>query len=69
MLAIQLKKTDYNTQISEIENNITADHDHDEYNEFNNITAQTFASRSAQANLASKNDIANFVKKYILIIN
>ena len=26
-----VKKTDYNTKISEIENKITTDHDHDKY--------------------------------------
>ena len=31
--------------------------------EFNKLTAQHFVSRLAQANLARKNDIANFVKK------
>ena len=28
--------------------------------EFNKLTSENFASRLAQANLASKNDIANF---------
>ena len=31
--------------------------------EFNELTSKNFASRLAQANLASKNDIVNFVKK------
>ena len=31
--------------------------------EFNTLAAQNYTSRLAQANLASKNDIANFVKK------
>ena len=42
------------------------DHDHDKYitaPEFNKLTAQHFAARSTQANLSSKNNIANFVKK------
>ena len=30
MLVMQ-SKTDYNTKLSEIENKITADHDHDKY--------------------------------------
>ena len=41
-------------------------HDHDKYittQEFNKLNAQNFASRLAQANLASKSDIANFIKK------
>ena len=33
--------------------------------EFNKLTSQNFAVRFAQANLASKNDIPAFVKKYI----
>ena len=43
-----------------------SDHDHDKYitaPEFNKLTAQHFAARSTQANLSSKNNIANFVKK------
>ena len=31
--------------------------------EFNKLTAKDFAARLAQANLASKNDNANFIKK------
>ena len=31
MLVIELKKADYNTKISEIENKIITDHDHDKY--------------------------------------
>ena len=31
--------------------------------EFNKLTAEHFAARLAQSNLASNNDIANFVKK------
>ena len=61
-----VKKTDYNTKISDTENKITTDHDHDKYittQEFNELTAQIFASRLTQAILASKNDIVNFVKK------
>ena len=49
-----------------IENKITSDRDHDKYitiQELRDLTAQIFASRSGKANLANKNDIANFVKK------
>ena len=45
---------------------ITTYCDHDKYittQEFNKLTAGDFTARLAQANLASKNDIANFVKK------
>ena len=43
---------------------MTTDHDHDKYittGEFNK--SENFTARIKQANLASKNDIANFVKK------
>ena len=42
------------------------DHNHDKYitnPEFNKLTAESFAARLKQANLASKSDIANFVNK------
>ena len=61
-----VQKTDYNTKINEIEKNIltiiminillTTP-------EFNKLTAENCAARLAQANLASKSDIASFVKK------
>ena len=43
-----------------------ADHDHVKYitiPEFNQLIAEHFAARLAEANLASKSDIGNFVKK------
>ena len=61
-----VKKADYNTKISEIENKITTDHDHDKYittQEFNRLTSENFTARLKQANLASKSDIANFLIK------
>ena len=45
---------------------LNTDHDHDKYittQEFNKLAAENVTARLAQANLASKNDIANFVKK------
>ena len=54
------------SEISENENKITTDHDHDKYittQEFNKLTPETFTARLTGANLASKNHIANFVKK------
>ena len=66
MLVVSSKKTDYNTKISELENKVTTDHDHDKYfttQEFNRLTSEKFTARLKRANLASKNDIANFVKK------
>ena len=61
-----VKKTDYNTKRNEIANKIATDHDHDKYittQEFNKFTSENFTARLKRANLASKNDIANFVKK------
>ena len=72
MLVIYSEKADYDKEISEIENKITTGHDHDKYittQEFNKLTAENFTARLKQANLASKNDVANFVKREILIIN
>ena len=49
-----------------MKNKITADYNHDKYittQEFNKLTSETFTPRLAQAILASKSDIANFVKK------
>ena len=67
-----VKKTDYNTEIGKIENKIATDHDHDKYvttQEFNMCASENFTARLKQANLASKIDIANFVKRQTLIIN
>ena len=52
--------------MSEIENKITTDHDHDEYittQEFNKLTLETFTARLPQTKLASQSDLANVVKK------
>ena len=60
-----VKKTDYNSKISEIEIKIT-DHGHDKYittPEFKKLTAENVPARLEQANLASKSDIVNFLKK------
>ena len=65
MSVIQSKKTDYNTKINETEKKITDHHD-DKYittPEFNKLTSENFSARLKQVNLASKNDIANFVNK------
>ena len=59
-----VKKADYNTKISEIENKITTDHYHDKCvttQEFNKLTSEYFTARLKQANLASKSDIANLI--------
>ena len=62
-----VKKTDYNTKVSEIENKIN-DHDHVKCittQEFIELTSEHFAARLAQANLKSNNDIANLDDKLI----
>ena len=66
MLVIQSKKLDYNTKISEMENKIATDHDHDNYvttQKFNQLASEKFTARLAHANLENQRDIANFVKK------
>ena len=53
-----MKKTDYDTKISELEKKIT-DHKHDKYittTEFNKLTAESLAARLARANLITKTD-------------
>ena len=60
-----VKKTNYNTKINEAENKIS-DHDHDKYittPEFIKLKAENNVARLAQANLASKSDVVNLVKK------
>ena len=64
-LMLEIKKTDYDSKISAIENKFTTDHDHDKYvstQKFNKLTSENFTARLAQAYLASKSDIANLVK-------
>ena len=53
-----VKKTNYNTKISEIEKKLT-DHKHDKYittAEFNKLTAEIFSAGLSQANLITKTD-------------
>ena len=60
-----IKKTDCNTKINETEKKST-DHNYDKYNakqEFNKLTSENFASRLAEANLGSKNQITALVEK------
>ena len=54
-----VKKTDYDTKISELEKKLT-DHKYDKYittPEFNKLTAESFAARLAKANLVTKTDL------------
>ena len=53
-----VKKTDYNTKITDIENELN-NHNHDKYvatSEFNTLAADVFNARLAQANLITKTD-------------
>ena len=53
-----VKKTDYNTKITDIENKLN-NHNHDKYidiSEFNKLAAHVFNARLAQANLITKTD-------------
>ena len=62
MLVVLLKKTDYDTKITEIENRLT-NHNHDKYistPEFNNLAA-VFNARLPQANLVMKTNFDNTV--------
>ena len=48
-----VKKTDYNTKISEIENKITTERDHDKYittQEFNKLTSENFTGGLTKTN-------------------
>ena len=60
-----VKMSDYNTKINEIEKKITH-HNHDKYiiiQEFYKLKTDNFTATLKQANLASKNDIDDFIKK------
>ena len=53
-----VKKTDYNTKVTEIENKLN-NHNHDKYittPEFNTLAADVFNARLAQASLITKTD-------------
>ena len=62
-----VKNADEISEISEIENKITVDHDNDKQittQVFNQLILENVTARLAQiANLASKSNVANFVKK------
>ena len=62
-----VKNADEISEVSEIENKITVDHDNDKQittQVFNQLILENFTARLAQiTNLASKSNVANFVKK------
>ena len=67
-----VKKTDYNIKTSEIKNKINTYYDHDKCittQKFNKLISENFTARLKQACLASKSNIAIFVKRQIFIIN
>ena len=58
ILVVLSKKTDYDTNITEIENKLT-DHSHDKYiatADFNKLSTDVFNARLTQANLITKTD-------------
>ena len=58
VLEVQLKKTDYDTKINELEKKLT-DHNHDKYintPECNTLAASVLKAGLAQANLITKTD-------------
>ena len=60
-----VKKTNYDAKLREIGKKLY-DYNHDKYittQEFNKLTADNFAARLKQANLATKSDIDDIVKK------
>ena len=66
MLVIQSKKTDCNTKITEIDQNITTNQGLDKYitiQEINKLISENFTARLAPANFTCKSDTANFRKK------
>ena len=58
-----VKKTDYDTKVTEIENRLN-NHNYDQYidaPEFNKLAADVFNARLAQANLVTKTTFDNTV--------
>ena len=59
MLIIQLKKTDYDTKVTETENKLD-NHNHGKYidtQEFNTLAADVYNGKLARANLVTKTDL------------
>ena len=64
MFVVQLKKTDYDAKITEIEKKLT-DHNHDKYittPKFNNLATDVFNAILKQADLVTKTDFDNKLK-------
>ena len=60
---VDVKKADLNTKIDKIEKKIPEREKYILTQELSKLVEKKFAERSKQANLASKNYIADFVKK------
>ena len=72
-LVILLKKTDYNTKVTEIKNKLN-NHDHDKYidtSKFDKLAVDVFNAKVAQANLVTKTDfeanLSSLNKKFLKI--
>ena len=68
ILVIQFKKLTITQKLIKLENKNATGHDHSKYittQKFNKLTSGNFNARLAQANVASRYDITNFVKKDI----
>ena len=70
-----VKKTDYDTKVTETENKFN-NHNHDKYittPEFNTLAADVFNARLSQANLITKTDfdatLSSLTRKYLLVEN
>ena len=73
LILVTLKKTDYNTKVTEIENKLN-NHNHDKYidtPEFNKLAGDVFSVQLAQANLVTKthfdDKLSNLKKKLLKI--
>ena len=58
-----VRKAGYDTNIDEIQKKIPVHYKYITATEYSKLTKESFAGRLKQANLSSKNDIADFVKK------
>ena len=71
VLASWLKRLTMTQKLLKLKKKIL-DHNQDKYittQEFNRLTSKNFGAKLKRANLASKNDMADFVKKQSLMIN
>ena len=62
MIVLNSLKNNHDTKIKEVENKIPNHAKYITTSEFNKLTKENFDERLKQANLASKNDIDDFIK-------